>query len=69
MGAVAQRPPRSSVTQSHTATSRLLQAFGGFVKKYNHESTVLGCKMTFSVFHPPAAEKNPVPVRHHPRVA
>lgn len=33
------------------------------MKKYNHESNVLGCKMMFSVYHPPDSEQGVVPVR------
>jgi S-formylglutathione hydrolase len=29
--------------------------FGGFVKRYAHQSSQLGCKMNFSLFVPPAA--------------
>ncbi|KAI7842211.1 hypothetical protein COHA_004124 [Chlorella ohadii] len=29
--------------------------FGGWVRKYRHQSTELGCEMVFSVFFPPAA--------------
>ena len=40
-----------------------VQMFGGFVKRYKHESQSLGCSMTFHVFYPPAAENGAVPVR------
>lgn len=30
-------------------------AFGGHVRRYRHDSEVLGCKMVFTVFHPPRA--------------
>lgn len=32
-----------------------VQMFGGFVKRYAHQSSQLGCKMNFSLFVPPAA--------------
>lgn len=40
-----------------------LQMFGGFVRRYEHESAELGCRMVFSVFFPPQAANAPVPVR------
>ncbi len=40
----------------------LLQMFGGWNKKYKHQSDTLGCSMTFTVYYPPAAEKGKVPV-------
>lgn len=42
-----------------------LQCFDGFVRRYRHKSSVLGCDMTFSVFYPPAAESKPVPVLYY----
>lgn len=36
--------------------------FGGRQLRYSHDSDVLGCNMTFSVFLPPAAEREAVPV-------
>ena len=41
-----------------------LQMFGGWNRKYKHQSDTLGCSMTFTVYYPPAAEKGKVPVRH-----
>ncbi len=35
---------------------------GGWQKRYQHQSEVLGCEMVFSVFLPPQAESGPVPV-------
>lgn len=37
--------------------------FGGWNKRYKHQSDTLGCSMTFTVYYPPAAEKGKVPVR------
>ena len=37
--------------------------FGGFHRRYTHESTECGCKMTFAVYFPPQAETAKVPVR------
>lgn len=37
--------------------------FGGFNKRYEHESTTIGVPMKFTVYFPPAAEKGKVPVR------
>lgn len=39
-----------------------MQMFGGWNKKYKHQSDTLGCSMTFTVYYPPAAEKGKVPV-------
>ena len=36
--------------------------FGGWQKRYRHQSTSLSCEMTFSVFLPPQAEQARVPV-------
>lgn len=36
--------------------------FNGFVRKYKHQSTVLGCSMNFSVYIPEEAETVPVPI-------
>lgn len=36
--------------------------FGGWNKKYKHQSDTLGCSMTFTVYYPPAAEKGKVPI-------
>lgn len=41
----------------------LVQQYGGWNRRYKHDSEVLGCSMTFTVYYPPAAEKGPVPVR------
>jgi S-formylglutathione hydrolase len=38
-----------------------IKEFGGWLNRYTHQSTVLNCKMTFSVYLPPQAEKNGVP--------
>lgn len=38
-----------------------IKEFGGFLNRYTHQSTVLNCEMTFSVYIPPQAEKNNVP--------
>lgn len=35
---------------------------GGSYRRYRHSSTVLGCKMTFGIFLPPQASKQPCPV-------
>ncbi|MGI2261524.1 alpha/beta hydrolase-fold protein [Shewanella sp. GXUN23E] len=44
-------------------TAKLLaeKCFGGWIKRFNHNSTVLNCEMTFSIFLPPAAAKTQVP--------
>ncbi|KAK9863729.1 hypothetical protein WJX84_008872 [Apatococcus fuscideae] len=36
--------------------------FGGWNRRYTHDSQVLGCSMTFTVYFPPAAEEGSVPV-------
>ncbi len=36
--------------------------FGGFNRRYRHESSSCGCPMTFTVYFPPAAESKKVPV-------
>lgn len=38
-----------------------IKEFGGFLNRYTHQSTVLDCEMTFSVYLPPQAEKESVP--------
>jgi len=36
--------------------------FGGFNRRYKHESSSLGCSMTFTIYFPPAADSDKVPV-------
>lgn len=38
-----------------------IKEFGGYLNRYTHQSTTLNCEMTFSVYLPPAAEKDNVP--------
>ena len=38
------------------------QSCGGQQLRYKHQSSVLNCEMTFSIYLPPQAEKGPVPV-------
>lgn len=38
-----------------------VKEFGGYLNRYEHESTSCNCTMTFSVYLPPAAEKAKVP--------
>ena len=38
------------------------QSFGGQQLRYKHQSSVLNCEMTFSIYLPPQAAKGPVPV-------
>ncbi len=38
-----------------------IKEFGGLLNRYTHQSTVLNCEMTFSVYLPPQAEKGNVP--------
>jgi len=38
------------------------QSFGGQQLRYKHQSAVLNCEMTFSIYLPPQAKKGPVPV-------
>jgi len=38
------------------------QSFGGQQLRYKHQSAVLNCAMTFSIYLPPQVEKGPVPV-------
>ena len=38
------------------------QSFGGQQLRYKHQSSVLNCEMTFSIYLPPQAEKGPVAV-------
>ena len=37
-------------------------SFGGQQLRYKHQSAVLNCEMTFSIYLPPKAEQGPVPV-------
>jgi hypothetical protein len=36
--------------------------FGGFNRRFKHDSTSVGCPMTFTVYFPPAAHTEKVPV-------
>ncbi|MFP1681643.1 S-formylglutathione hydrolase [Alloalcanivorax sp. C16-1] len=38
------------------------KSFGGWLKRYKHQSKVLGCEMVFAIFLPPAAEERDVPL-------
>ena len=38
------------------------QSFGGQQLRYQHQSAVLNCEMTFSIYLPPQAAQGPVPV-------
>jgi len=38
-----------------------IKEFGGLLNRYTHDSDVLNCEMTFSVYLPPQAEKGNVP--------
>ena len=38
------------------------KSFGGWLKRYKHQSKVLGCEMVFAIFLPPAAEEHDVPL-------
>ena len=38
------------------------KSFGGYGKRYQHHSACLNCEMTFSLYLPPQAESQPVPV-------
>lgn len=38
------------------------KSFGGWLKRYQHQSNTLGCEMIFAVYLPPQAETKPVPV-------
>lgn len=38
------------------------KVFGGFNRRYKHESSSVGCPMTFTIFFPPAADSSKVPV-------
>ncbi len=39
----------------------IIKEFGGFLKRYEHQSSTCQCKMTFSVYLPPQAETRKVP--------
>ncbi|KAK9806796.1 hypothetical protein WJX72_003014 [[Myrmecia] bisecta] len=41
------------------------KVFGGWVKRFKHESTACSCPMTFSVFFPPQAAGRKVPVVYY----
>jgi S-formylglutathione hydrolase FrmB len=36
--------------------------FGGYSRRFKHQSDVLGCSMTFTIYLPPAAEAGKVPI-------
>lgn len=38
-----------------------IKEFGGYLKRYTHDSKVCACPMTFSVYLPPQAAERPVP--------
>lgn len=38
------------------------KSFGGWLKRYKHRSSVLGCEMVFAIYLPPAAEEQEVPL-------
>jgi len=38
-----------------------IKEFGGYLNRYQHDSDCCHCRMTFSVYLPPAAETQPVP--------
>lgn len=38
------------------------KSFGGWLKRYKHQSKVLDCEMIFAIYLPPAAEDNKVPL-------
>lgn len=38
--------------------------FGGYNRRFEHESAVLGCKMKFTVYFPPQSESGKVPVAY-----
>lgn len=38
------------------------KSFGGWIKRYQHQSSVLECAMVFSIFLPPQAENGAVPL-------
>ena len=39
-----------------------VKEFGGWLNRYEHQSTSCNCSMTFSVYLPPLAETEKVPV-------
>ncbi|MEQ8798305.1 MAG: S-formylglutathione hydrolase [Salinisphaeraceae bacterium] len=41
------------------------KCFGGWQRRYTHESKVCDCTMTFAVFLPPQAEQGPVPAVYY----
>ena len=43
---------------------RANQSFGGQQLRYQHQSAVLNCEMTFSIYLPPQAAQGPVPVMY-----
>ena len=42
-----------------------VREFGGWLKRYTHKSEVCHCEMTFSVYLPPKAETEKVPVLYY----
>ena len=38
-----------------------VKEFGGYLNRYQHDSPSCNCRMTFSVYLPPAAETDKVP--------
>ena len=47
----------SSLTKIET-----IKEFGGYLNRYQHQSDVCQCQMTFSVYLPPQAQQQKVPV-------
>jgi S-formylglutathione hydrolase len=55
-------------TMASAAPEQLSQnkMFGGHSRRFKHQSEVLGCAMTFTVYFPPAAEANrPAPIIYY----
>mmetsp|Transcript_25066 Transcript_25066/g.44676 ORF Transcript_25066/g.44676 Transcript_25066/m.44676 type:complete len:352 (-) Transcript_25066:109-1164(-) len=66
-------PQRCStfVCASNTAEATMAEEiksnkmYGGFNKRYKHDSTACGCSMVFTIFYPPAAATEKVPVIYY----
>lgn len=62
------RHQSASTSRSGTMKPELIKTnkmYGGYNKRYSHDSEVLGCKMVFTVYYPPQAAQAQVPVLYY----
>lgn len=61
---VFHRRAAATTTMASAAPEQIGQnkMFGGYSRRFKHQSDVLGCSMTFTIYLPPAAESSKVPI-------